>query len=268
MFIISILIAFFFCYITSLLCFVGVPWHPFTMLCCCSSVLPFCVLLMFIVLYCCLLMFPFCVILGFVMFYYFLLALPCCVMLVLIGPLTALCWCLLVPSCCTLLVFVDTPLLHFIGVCRCPLVALCSCFIGVPLLCFIGVHWCSLVHLCCALLVFVSAPLLCLLACCAFVDAHWVPFVMFCWWSSAPPCYALLMFVNTPFAMFCWSSSMPPCCYWCFFDVLYSCYLEFQTSISSLQFSITRDIYIVYVYELFYFKCMFSILILILNIYI
>jgi hypothetical protein len=62
------------------LCFIGVPWHPFTMLCCCSLVLPFCVLLMFIMFYYCLSMFLICVFLGFVMFYYCLLA--------FIGPFT------------------------------------------------------------------------------------------------------------------------------------------------------------------------------------
>lgn len=132
------------------------------------------------------------------------------------------CWCLSSPLCCimclsllpwcTLLVFINTPLLHYVGAHHSPLVVLC---------------WCSSTHLCCVLLVLVGTCLLC------FIGMVGTPLIMLCWFSSTPPCYCWCLGTYLTFNvhqhsidMFYCCSSMPPC--WCS--------LGFQIGTSSLHF--------------------------------
>jgi len=78
-------------------------------------------------------------------------------------------------------------------------------------------YWCSSSSFSCAFL------LLCWCVLLVFVVAHCVSllisipfyvlllFVMFCWWSSLPFCYILLVVINAPHCT-CWCSLLPSCC--------------------------------------------------------
>jgi hypothetical protein len=78
-------------------------------------------------------------------------------------------------------------------------------------------YWCSSSSFCCAFL------LLCWCVLLVFVVAHRVSllisipfyvlllFIMFCWWSSLPLCYILLVVINAPHCT-CWCSLLPSCC--------------------------------------------------------
>jgi hypothetical protein len=94
-------------------------------------------------------------------------------------------------------------------------------------------YWCSSSSFSCAFL------LLCWCVLLVFVVAHCVSllisipfyvlllFVMFCWWSSLPFCYILLVVINAPHCT-CWRSLLPSCCnlfVLCLCSLLSSCYV-------------------------------------------
>jgi hypothetical protein len=103
-------------------------------------------------------------------------------------------WCLFTPFCCVFLVFINIPLLCFVGVYQCPfvvfLIMLCWCSSSCP--------WCSLTSPCYVIFMFVNVSLLCFIG---------VPLV--------PPYHALLVFVNTSlcYVRALWVSKLvlPPC---------------------------------------------------------
>lgn len=113
----------------------------------------------------------------FITLYYCSLALFIVFYWCLSWPPYVLCWCSFSSFCYTLLVFIDVPLQCFVGVRWHPLVAL---------------YWCSLVPTCCALLVLgISLTFL----------VHQNSFVMFCYCSSMPSYYVLLVLL---FGIPCW----------------------------------------------------------------
>jgi hypothetical protein len=91
------------------------------------------------------------------------------------------CWCLSTFPYCVLLVFVDVPLLCFVGVFSVALNCALLLFLDAYLFCFVVVRqclltifcWCSLVPFFYVLLLFVDASLLC------FVVIRWCFLVVF-----------------------------------------------------------------------------------------
>ncbi len=97
-------------------------------------------------------------------------------------------WCLSLPPCYALFVFIGTSLLCLVGACQCVLVML---------------HWCSSTCPCYVLLVFVDASMLC------FIVVHWHLLVTF-------PDLRGLMYFST-YCVHCCSLVLPCCtqCYCC-----------------------------------------------------